>query len=173
MSSGVYQLDFDQGGKYIGKSVNIERRWEEHIANMHDNKSSQKLQAAYRKYGVPARSVLMYCHPDHIGLVETLMICQFKPTLNSAPTAIISQEDIGILFCTGTMLEQSTGTLVKHIGVLGEHVTRLEREIDFLLEEDDVAFELYQARKQIKDLNLTNKYLKDTETSKPWWKKLF
>jgi hypothetical protein len=176
MSSGIYLLDFRSGGCYIGKSVNIERRWEEHIKSLSEGKSAKKLQDAYKRYGIPSRSILLLCHEDHISLMETIMIRRLKPTLNSASTAPITLEDIDTLCSNGTHLASSTGTLIKQVCALGSHVTRLENEIEFLLDEDDVAYELYSIRKKFKELQLSNfKTISELEKEKKitWWQRLW
>jgi hypothetical protein len=176
MSSGVYLLNFGAGGKYIGKSVDIERRWEEHIKALAKGKSANKLQDAYRRYGVPERKILLECHSDHIDLVETIMIRRFKPTLNSATTSPISLEDINTICDNGELLDISTGTHIRKICALGSLVERLEKEIDFLLDEDEIAYELYSNRKKLQQIDAEYKKLADQlekEKQVTWWQRLW
>lgn len=176
MTSGVYQLKFRNGSTYIGKSVDIGRRWEEHVKSLAEGKSAKKLQDAYNKLGVPTRSILVECHPDHISLVETLMIRRLKPTLNSASTAPLSTEDNAILACNLDNLNTSTGRMLYNTITLSSHVNRLENEIDFLLDEDKVASSLYASREHIKELSLRLAKLGselEKEKAVTWWQRLW
>jgi group I intron endonuclease len=176
MSSGVYLLNFRNGDKYIGKSVNIERRWEEHIKSLAEGKSAKKLQAAYNKYGVPERSILIYCHNDHIDLMETIMIRRLKPTLNSAVTVPVAIEDIGVICNNSELLQISTGRHIEKICTLGSLVERLENEIEFLLDEDEVANELYSHKMKLQQLSLEMiklESLLEKEKQVTWWQRLW
>jgi len=53
LNSGVYQIINLVNGKcYIGSSVNIKKRWAEHIANLQrGTHHCQHLQRAWNKYG--------------------------------------------------------------------------------------------------------------------------
>ena len=70
--SGIYQIYNPINNKrYVGSSINIERRFKEHIsalkANRHHN---QHLQNAWNKYGDQLKfEVLEYCEPEY--LIET------------------------------------------------------------------------------------------------------
>ena len=74
MTSGIYKLTFSNKSFYIGKSNNIERRWEQHFSSMTKGTHAKALQAAFNKYGEPKYFVLIKCHEDHIDILEGLMI---------------------------------------------------------------------------------------------------
>lgn len=59
MTIGIYLLKF-QGTDfvYIGQSVNIEARFETHLANMRNNEASYKMQAAYTLFSTPELIIL-------------------------------------------------------------------------------------------------------------------
>ena len=174
MTSGVYQLKFGRE-TYIGKSNNIERRWEEHANNLAAGKAAKKLQAAYKRYGVPERIVLFECHPDHIDLVETLMVDRFKPSLNNAGTVYISGPDVGTLWDSDEMLKLSTGDHLRTIDRQQKVIARISDELMQLLDEDDVANELVNTRQALSELmkEVVDLKLQLTIAKKPWWKKLF
>jgi hypothetical protein len=60
VTAGIYKLTF--GDKvYIGRSLDIEHRFNGHISDIKLGKSSRKLISAYAKYGVPTLSILEEC----------------------------------------------------------------------------------------------------------------
>lgn len=67
MTIGIYRLIFPNTDKcYIGQSVNIERRYMQHLRSFELGRASGKLQSAYDVYGKPKLDVLL----DDIDLSE-------------------------------------------------------------------------------------------------------
>lgn len=83
MTSGIYQLTFSSGDTYIGKSVNVENRWRQHLNSMTNRTAAKNMQAAYDTYGEFDPKLLLACHPDHLDLAESCLISRFKPSLNT------------------------------------------------------------------------------------------
>jgi hypothetical protein len=55
-------------------------------------------------------------------------------------------------------------------------VERLEKEIDFLLDEDEIAYELYSNRKKLQQIDAEYKKLADQlekEKQVTWWQRLW
>jgi excinuclease UvrABC nuclease subunit len=52
MTCGIYKLTFSSGLFYIGKSLNIEKRWQQHFDSMQKNKSAAAVQAQYNMLGL-------------------------------------------------------------------------------------------------------------------------
>lgn len=168
MKSGVYQLKFDNSETYIGKSSNITRRWDEHYKALVEGKAARRVQRAYDKYGVPEAIVLMYCHEDHIDLMETVMIRLLRPVLNSASTSELSDEDFDTLQDAGDeILKVSTATHIRTIDSLIEANLELSERCALLESASESA-------KKIKSLEATVKYLntKIGEKQKSWWSKI-
>ena len=75
MTCGIYKLSFhglDQ--VYIGQSINIEKRFREHLATIKSGLSSAKLIEAYEKYGNPNLEILYECSIEELDLEEEAAI---------------------------------------------------------------------------------------------------
>lgn len=83
MTSGIYRITFADSANYIGKSVDIERRWNDHRDLFSKGKASKKMQERYNLYGMPKFEIIMQCHKNHIDLFEEHYIFQEKPELNT------------------------------------------------------------------------------------------
>jgi hypothetical protein len=83
MTSGIYRLTFANGDTYIGKSINIDTRWNQHRDKLIKGKAAKAMPQAYELYGHPEGEVLFECHSDHIDLVEACLISRLRPTLNA------------------------------------------------------------------------------------------
>lgn len=76
--SGIYGIENKINGKwYIGQSVNIKKRWNEHIANL--TKGSHRnvhLQSAWKKYGADAFSfhILELCDRERLNIREVCWV---------------------------------------------------------------------------------------------------
>lgn len=113
--SGVYKLTFPNNSIYVGKSVDIERRWKEHKDSFIKGTAAKKLQTAYILSGMPKAEVLIKCHPDHIDLMESVFIILLLPALNTNPPIQLSQAEIDILVNSPEYLEFSTSDHVSNI----------------------------------------------------------
>ena len=120
--SGIYQFEFQDGSKYIGKSVDVERRQDEHVKYMLYGEAPWLIQEAYNRWGMPKFSVLEYCHPDHLGLLEAAYIELVKPQLNTVKYRV---EDADSVLANAHMLKQSTSSLIQEI-----HQLRLKSNND-------------------------------------------
>lgn len=193
MDSGIYQLEFEDGATYIGKSINIETRWNDHIKAFKSGKASAKMQERYDKYGLPDFSVIYPCHRDHIDILENYLIQYYKPELNTVVADAIDEEDFKILAENEELLSMST---VDHIVAIYDlmldnkelqevveaqqlEICRLEGEESLKLAELEVGVVLANTQKRLDD---TEKELLEvyeelrkvySEHNKPWWKKLF
>lgn len=87
MISGIYQLTFPDGSRYIGKSINIEDRWAQHIDKMRKGTAAKAMQAAWNRWGTFDPEVIIQCHPDHIDIMEESLIARLKPELNGTRPA--------------------------------------------------------------------------------------
>lgn len=91
MTQGIYSITAINSGKtYVGQSVNIERRWHQHLRKLrlgtHENTHMQRL---YNKYGITALSfrVLEECEQENLTDRETYWYDELQPAINQiAPT---------------------------------------------------------------------------------------
>jgi hypothetical protein len=82
MTCGIYKLTFPSGRFYIGKSIDISKRWEQHANDMRSGKHTKKLQNEFNIYGTYTQEVLFECHQDHIDIMEESYIARLQPPLN-------------------------------------------------------------------------------------------
>lgn len=87
MISGIYQLTFPDGSRYIGKSIDIEERWAQHIDKMRKGTAAKAMQQAWNTFRTFEPEVLFECHPDHIDIMEETLIARLKPELNGTRPA--------------------------------------------------------------------------------------
>lgn len=86
MASGIYQLEFETGHRYIGKSVDIATRWKQHTEKLQKGTAAKPMMEAYAASGftLPQGQVLLECHPDLLDLYEGMYINLYTPELNTA-----------------------------------------------------------------------------------------
>ncbi len=80
MTIGIYKLVFKGTYLiYIGKSINIEDRYKQHIYNLsNNNNSSSKLEWAYNLYGKPNYEILLECTEPELDINEIQLISLFN-----------------------------------------------------------------------------------------------
>lgn len=86
MASGIYLItNTVNQKKYIGSSVNINRRWKQHrwalCMNRHRN---AHLQAAWNKYGEQSFKFEILCLTDDLCRIEQVFLKTWKPEYNLA-----------------------------------------------------------------------------------------
>lgn len=174
MTSGIYQLTFSDGNNYIGKSINIEKRWQEHYKSILQNKAAAKMQAAYKRCGMPEGEILFEAHPHHIDFLETLFIGTYKPSLNtSIANEAISAEHLKMLKENDSLLKESTYQHIWSIVTQRKNIEHLEDEVKKLLEGYEVPQHykeelghahaaMYAAKAELRDYKRL-----------PWYKRIF
>lgn len=71
MTCGIYKLVFSGTNKvYIGQSVNIEKRYKQHICTLRNNEHNHKLQDAYIQFGIPSLEILSECSIEELDEQE-------------------------------------------------------------------------------------------------------
>ncbi len=74
MTAGIYMYSFSSGKFYVGKSVNIEKRWEQHLKSMEEGTAAKAVQAEFYASGIPFFEIIRSCHPDHLDILEPVYI---------------------------------------------------------------------------------------------------
>lgn len=82
MKTGIYKITFPSGNFYIGKSIDIDKRWKQHSDAFVKGKHTKNMQAEYDLYGDYTAEVLFECHEDHIDIIEESYIANLCPPLN-------------------------------------------------------------------------------------------
>lgn len=138
MPSGIYLLKFNDSNLYIGKSNNIERRWNEHTTKFQKGSAAKAMQNAYDCYGPPKFIILLECHEDHIDLMESIYIKNnwHRGLLNTTQPSEVSLEDEEVLRDNENLLEHSTSTHIKIILNLINEKDIIENKYTKLLHED-------------------------------------
>jgi group I intron endonuclease len=193
MRSGIYLLTFKNGDKYVGRSVDIERRWAEHADKLRKGTAAKALQYAYNNYGFPKASVLTECHADHADLLETYYICKLQPELNTIGGLALSNDDLKVLEASSEVLKLSTADHIRMLAKFNEDLEyqerkykelsellderRLKLDVENKIEELDTAHtELYKLNGDLEDL--VEELEKEVEmwkqrANEPWWKRMF
>lgn len=72
MTIGIYKLTFADGSFYIGKSINIEKRYYMHKYDLLSGTSSKKLLEAFQRndYSPPSLEILELCSIDNLESLE-------------------------------------------------------------------------------------------------------
>lgn len=88
MTVGIYKLIFNNTDKvYIGLSCNIERRFTQHIYNLNNNKSSDKLLDAFRFFGTPSLVIIEECQISELSDKEIIYIVKYDSIRNGFNTS--------------------------------------------------------------------------------------
>lgn len=192
---GVYRLVFKDGSTYIGQSVDIEKRWEEHRIAFNTNKASIKLQSHFNKYGCPVKyEVIIECHKDHLYLLEGYYIWKEKPILNTAiPFKNVSVEAADLIEKNLATFKFSTldilsiaDELYSKVDVLTAKVVLFEQELQEALKVRSREEMEIEAVRQLniykemyeRDIDSKNDTISDLSkelalASIPWYRKLF
>jgi len=87
MSIGIYRLVFSGTTKcYIGQSVNIEKRYLQHIQSFKNRTATKKLIDAHTLYGLPTLEILVECEIIELNDNEELAISIFDAVNNGFNT---------------------------------------------------------------------------------------
>jgi hypothetical protein len=180
MKSGIYLLTFKDGSQYVGKSIDIERRWKEHAESMRKGKSAKNVQLAYNANGFPDARVLLVCHTDHIDLMETYYTYKLQPNLNSAATLSVNLDDLEYLAQFAELLTHSTAD---HIRCMSEYQDKVDiankkyAELEKLIDEKVLKIDIDNDIARLEENNQTlEERIYDLEKelikyrNKPWWK---
>jgi hypothetical protein len=160
MKSGIYVLKFDSGYTYIGKSVDINARYKQHLNSLRRGNHTAELQAHYKVWGIPRCEVLELCHPDHLDVLERSWISRGVNLLNSLYPDV-PEHDLWIRRYSG-VLENSTGSVVKYMSETQTELKNLRDEGVVLPGELD----------RLRDLELEVASLRAYK-SRSWWYKLW
>lgn len=197
MTSGVYQITFPSGNRYIGKSVHIEERWKQHYDKMVKGKAAANMQAEWNKWQDWDAEILVECHPEHIDVVEACFIARNNPELNSDrpadPYPDLTKEHVELIF---NMFRYSSYELIKLYSDSRNEAEKLEEEKLNLIKENrhlrkkrtkeeldydvnnyftELEENLDDAEEQIRDLKEEKRVLADKLAyyDRPWWKRIF
>lgn len=82
MTIGIYKLNFKDTNKvYIGKSLNIEKRYKDHLYLLRTGNSNYKLIETYRVFGIPTLEILCECSSKELNSTEEEAIAIFDAVI--------------------------------------------------------------------------------------------
>jgi hypothetical protein len=130
MTSGIYKLEFPGGLFYIGKSENIERRWEEHRKKFETGKAAKPMQAAFQNFGYPNAHILCRAHRDNIDVLEAAYISAAMERHGNMCLNISIPEDPGFRQYEDDIANMSFKEQMDCIKKLRKDVERCETELE-------------------------------------------
>lgn len=81
MTIGIYKLKFNSDAFYIGQSINIEKRYRDHLSQLKSDKSNFKMLEEFSKWGNPTLYILEDCEMQDLDPVEEYYITKFNATV--------------------------------------------------------------------------------------------
>lgn len=85
-TSGIYTLVFKNGSRYVGGSKNMRSRVYTHLSWLRNGGGqTEKLRAAFVKFGMPEARVLLFCATGDLRKCEKVAYAALKPTLCKPP----------------------------------------------------------------------------------------
>lgn len=83
MTIGIYLLKFNNTEKvYVGQSINIEKRYNQHKNSLINKTANYKLLEAYKLYGMPLLEILIDCTIPELNKLEELAISIYNSVDN-------------------------------------------------------------------------------------------
>ena len=93
MTTGIYSLTFGKlPNIYVGQSIDIERRYKEHLTYLKSNTHSFKVTEAYARYGIPNLSILCLCDKSNLDLYEDIFISYYNSHIDGLNTLSSSSD---------------------------------------------------------------------------------
>jgi hypothetical protein len=189
MTSGIYLLKFGEL-TYVGKSVDIHRRLEQHVDSLLKGKAAKPVQNAYNIYGLPSAYILAKCHLDHIDTLEAYFIGFYEGpnSLNTVKaTYIPTHSDIeDIIEHSTKSLDLIVSEVIYYEDQVRKHkevVETLNQEIEWLEKarsdeelREDISCRIASLEYKVHELNKENTLLAQkliTYKNLPWYKRIF
>lgn len=128
MTIGIYKLVFKGTDKvYIGQSIDINRRFKEHLNDLKKNQSHGKLQEAYNVYGKPSLETILECTVEELNNSEVEAIEIFD-SYNNGFNTLKEPGSPNLRGCDSPHAKYSKETYIKVFKDI-VHTKKLLREI--------------------------------------------
>ena len=154
MTSGIYQLNFNNQAFYVGQSQNMEVRWKQHADKFRKHKAAEKMQEAYNKHGMPKAGILIKCHKDYLDTLENYYIAiqkQYPNCLNtSAPPPDPNVNYVWLLQNTHMLEFPAVEILDNFIKVVHDK-DALQEDYDKLRGHFNTGYMLHKAAVELRD----------------------
>lgn len=153
MTSGIYQLNFNDQAFYVGQSINIETRWKQHFDKFRKGTAAKKMQDAYNTYGLPDVSILLECHKDYLDMMENFYIAtnqSYIGSLNTTAPALDPDINYTWLLNNRGLLNHSQFSIIKEaVDTHGEKAS-LEKQLTELKDNFNERYLYVKAQIEIK-----------------------
>lgn len=156
MTSGIYQLNFNDQAYYIGQSQDLEARWKQHAEKFKAGKAAKKMQDAYDELGMPTVNVLIECHKDYLDIMESYHIAEQRKLpncLNTTAPALDPKIDYDWLLQNTHMLKISSIDIISNLLTAVKEKDELQVEHDTIKKQLNNKFLITRAPLSPEDLN--------------------
>lgn len=155
MTTGIYQLNFNNQAFYVGKSVDIETRWKQHTDKFLKRTAAKQMQYAYDQVGMPAFGIYIECHKDYLDILEgyyiNLHVNHNRQTcLNTSIPKLDPNLDYDWLLANKPMLQFSSTEIIRDFITLAKSNTTLEEQHETLQHSFNKAFMIHKAAADLK-----------------------
>lgn len=154
MTSGIYQLNFDNQAFYIGQSVDMETRWKQHSDKLRKGTAAAKMQEAYRQLGMPFAEILIECHKDYLDIMENYFIHMRKTLpncLNTSAPKLDPNINYAWMLDNPQILQFSAFEIMAQYVEQNQDHTALQEEHEDLKHSFNKEYMLHQAAVQLRD----------------------
>lgn len=154
MTTGIYQLNFNDQAFYIGQSLDIEQRWKQHSDKFRKGTAAQKMQYAYDQLGMPKFYYVLECHKDYLDIMEGYYISVQKTypnCLNSTAPKLDPAIDYQWLVDYPHMLKYSSFEIMTSFIQATHDKTALQEAHEDLQHSFNKEFMLHKAMVELRD----------------------
>jgi len=162
MTSGIYQLNFDNQAYYIGQSQDMETRWKQHADKFLKGKAAAKMQDAYNQLGMPRAGIVIKCHKDYLDIMETFYIHdqkQYANCLNTSAPALDTSINYSWLINNPKLIESSAISVLQGAHEIVKENTKLTEDYEDLKHNFNKEYLLHKAAIELKHGKDENKQL--------------
>ena len=168
MTTGIYQLTFSSGKRYIGQSIDVEARWKQHTDKFRKGTAAKPMQAEFHASGYPDADLLLECHKDHLDMMESMYInsnciAHKHLMLNTSIPKDYTNAEIYTIDKNVEYLKYSIVQLIHQASTAKANISNLENA---------APPNVKALKEDIQKLIKVNQML-SLEASKSWWQKLF
>jgi group I intron endonuclease len=175
MPAGIYQIrNKDNGNRYIGSSINIDKRFREHKCALKYNKHhNSHLQRAYNKYSISSFSfeILEYCSEDELLKREDCWRATYNSNILYDMELISGRPNKGRIFSQASKKRMSDAQK-KYNKKYGSHNKGLKRSMEMKQKLSEIFAKSFTVinpnGKVIKDSNI-KQFCKNNNLCEKWF----
>ena len=155
MTTGIYQLNFNNRAFYVGKSIDIETRWKQHTDKFLKGTAASQMQYAYNQVGLPAFGIYAECHKDYLDILEgyyiNMQVNHNRQTcLNTSIPKLDPNLDYDWLLSHHEVMQHSATDLIRSYENVTRDEAKLREEYETLQHSYNKAFMIHKAAADLK-----------------------